>query len=139
MSLLDTRVSFAEERWSAEHQPAIVSRSLQVHVGFHPLYMALLLSDWFGYVLSSWYIELGIGGHIARVRDLDVTDPGLRFSVGTGLDIPVTDPDNGVSLWLNMVYRYNGIDVDTSKDAEINLHHHAGWLGVALRFNGLLF
>lgn len=138
MSLLDTRVSYGEERWSAADNAGIVSRSLQVHTAFHPLYMALLLSNWLGYVLSSWHLELGLGGHLSHARDLSVTDPGFRFSVGSGLDVPITDPDRGVSVWLNALYRYNWIDFDTSRDTEINLHHHAGWLGLSLRFNGLL-
>lgn len=141
MHLLDTRLSYAEDRWSAREGAAgdFVARSVNIHGAFHPLYLALLLSDWFGYVLASFYVEAGLGAQIARETNLEVNDLGLRFSLGTGFDVPLSDPDRGWSIWLNALYRYTWADFDYDSGGETNLYHHAGWLGVSLRFNGLLF
>jgi hypothetical protein len=141
MSLLDTRLAYSEDRFTGRDESATgeyVLRSLGVTTGFHPLYMALLLSDWFGYVLGSWYLEVGLAAQHAAVNGADA-DFGVRWSVGTGVDIPLSDPDVGWSLWLNAVYRYVWSDVDFQGGGEVDLYHHAGWAGLSVRFNGLLF
>lgn len=140
MHLLDTRIAYAEDRLSPRDENAsgeFVLRTVGITTGFHPLYMALLLSDWFGYVIASWYIEVGLAGQHGVV-DGD-QDLGLRWSIGSGLDIPVTDPDAGWSIWLNGVYRYVWSDFDFDAGGEENLYHHEGWAGLSVRFNGLLF
>lgn len=141
MHLLDTRLSYSEDYFGAgEGQSgAFTQRSVSVHGAFHPLYMALLLSKFWGYVLAAWYIEAGIGGHYTRESSIDEDDFGLRLSLGSGLDIPLTDPDRGWSLWVNTLYRFTWTDFDFDGGGEINLHHHGLWLGLSLRFNGLLF
>lgn len=143
MHLLDTRISYAEDRWggNTSELPSIVVRSVSIHGAFHPLYMALLYSDWLGYLIASWYVEAGIGGQYATSTTNH--DFGLRLSLGSGFDVPITDPDRGWSIWLNALYRYTWNDFDALPsvfgDRDVKLHHHAGWLGVSLRFNGLLF
>jgi hypothetical protein len=141
MHLLDTRLSYAEDRFAPRDGAEggeFVMRSLGITTGFHPLYMALLLSDWFGYVLASWYVEAGIAAQYATTPD-GQADPGVRWSVGTGLDVPITDPDVGWSIWLNAVYRFVWSDFDFDAGGEVDLYHHAGWAGLSVRFNGLLF
>lgn len=140
MHLLDTRLAYSEDRFSPrDHDDGddFVVRSVGITTGFHPLYLALLLSDWFGYVLASWYVEAGIGGQHGTGRG--ESDFGLRWSVGTGLDIPVTDPDVGWSIWLNGLYRFVWSDFDLDSGGEVDLYHHVGWAGLSVRFNGLLF
>lgn len=142
MHLLDTRIAYEQDRFSPR-SPAVTGQFTVHSVGitgaFHPLYMALLLSDWFGYVIASWYIEAGLAGQYGRFNGGEEDDFGLRLSLGTGLDIPITDPDRGWSIWLNTLYRFTWSDFDLDSGGEVNLHHHAGWAGLSLRFNGLLF
>ena len=141
MHLLDTRLSFAEDRFRERDDGSgrFIQRSVIVHGAFHPIYIALLLSDWLGYTLAGWYIEAGVGVHHTVIPDGDRSDIGARFSLGTGVDTPLSDPDAGFSVWFNLVYRYNWTDFDFGDGNEVNLHHHAGWAGFSLRFNGLLF
>ncbi len=141
MHLLDTRLSYSEDYWSGRGSVSgdFVARAVSVHGAFHPLYLALLYSNWFGYLLASFYVEAGLGAQYARETNLDASDFGLRLSLGTGFDVPLTDPDRGWSIWLNAVYRYTWADFDFASAAETKLRHHGGWLGASLRFNGLLF
>lgn len=142
MHLLDTRLSYSEDYWSPRNDSAtgdFIARSVSLHSAFHPLYLALLYSDWLGYLLASIYVEGGIGAQYARLDGGIQDDFGLRLSLGAGFDVPLTDPDRGWSIWINALYRYTWADFDFDAGGEVNLYHHAGWLGLSLRFNGLLF
>jgi len=142
MHLLDTRLAFGEEhvspRGDADAQKLVV-RSVGLSSAFHPLFMALLFSDWLGYLVASWYLEAGIGGQYATLDGGAQDDWGFRFHVGSGVDVPLTDPDRGWSFWLNSLYRFTWADFDFDSGAELNLHHHGFFAGLSLRFNGLLF
>lgn len=141
MHLLDTRIAYVEDRFypRTTAQPGrFTSRSIGVWTALHPLYLALLFSDWFGYLLASLYLELGVAGQYAT-HSSGEGDFGLRWSVGGGFDVPLTDPDRGWSIWANALYRYTWADYDFDAGGEIDLYHHAGWAGLSLRFNGLLF
>lgn len=67
------------------------------------------------------------------------SDVGLRLHVGSGFDVPLSDPDAGWSIWINALYRFTWSDFDVAEDREVNLHHHSLFAGLSLRFNGLLF
>lgn len=142
MHLLDTRLAYGEERFSRRDGDAggdFVARAVDLTTAFHPLYLALLLSNWGGYVLASFYVEAGIGGQHVTFDAGELRDFGLRLHLGTGIDAPITDPDRGVSLWLSIAYRFTWADFDVTNDEEVDLRRHAGFAGLALRFNGLLF
>lgn len=142
MHLLDTRLAFREERLSPRDGvggEAFVVRAVDVSTGFHPLYLALLLSDWLGYVAASLYVEAGLGAQFAAGQGGAESDAGFRWHVGGGLDLPVTDPDRGWSVWLNGLYRFTWSDFDFDAGGELDLYHHSAFAGLSLRFNGLLF
>ncbi len=141
MHLLDTRIAYGEERYTRrDGDPGgdFVVRSVDLTTAFHPLYLALLYSSRWGYLVASWYVEAGLGGHYSTFGS-DLNDLGLRLHLGSGFDVPLTDPDRGWSLWLNFVYRFTWSDFDTSAMDEVNLHHHSFFSGISARFNGLLF
>lgn len=141
MHLLDTRLAFREEHYSPRSGSGggtLVVRAVDVSTAFHPLYMALLFSDRIGYLIASWYIEAGVGGQYATLPNVG-DDWGFRFHIGSGLDVPITDPDRGWSIWLNTLYRFTWADFDFDAGGEFNLYHHALFAGLSLRFNGLLF
>lgn len=124
MHLADTRLSYRRDLLDGAD-----SDTLHLGFGLHPLYVALLGSDWLSYVVASFYVELGMG--------LTLLDgPNLSWSAGTGLDIPLWDADTGMAPWLNLLYRYewttaalDGADID----------RHTGFVGLAWRINGLIF
>ena len=141
MHLLDTRLAFRHEEFQTPGLDKLSVNALEISGAFHPLYLALLFSDWWGYVLAGWYVELQAGVHYTSVKWLDnkENDFGFAYGIGTGLDVPLTDPDRGWSIWLNALYRYRRQDFDFDSGGEIELHGHTGFLGLAFRANGLLF
>ena len=124
MHLGDTRLSFRHDRF----EPDAFN---QAHVGFglHPLYVVLLGSDWISYVVASFYIEVGGGVGFAD-------GPHPLWTLGTGLDVPLFDPDAGMAPWLNVLYRY---EWTTATMGGQDLDRHTGFLGLAWRVNGLLW
>ena len=135
MSLLDTRLAYRFSTFDVDGD-ALVQHAAEITSAFHPLYMAYLWSDWFGYVLGGWYLEGGLGVHTATLNN--ESDLGIMYSLGTGLDIPITDPDVGWSIWIDLGYRFRFEDFD-APTGEIELDGHHGFVGLGLRFNRLLF
>jgi hypothetical protein len=136
----DTRLAYRYDRTTPDGFDRLETHELGVQLGLHPLYLLLLGSDWFSYVVSSLYLELGLGGHlgVATRPEETETDLGFVWSVGAGIDIPLSDPDVGWAPWVNVLYRYRGADFDAS-GGEVELGAHAIFIGLGIRRNGLLF
>ncbi len=136
----DTRLAYRYDRSVPEGYERIETHEIGVWGAIHPLYLLILGSDWISYVASSIYLELGLGGHFAigTLPESNETDLGFTWSVGAGLDIPLSDPDNGWAPWLNLLYRYRGADFDGGL-GEVELGAHAVFVGLGIRRNGLLF
>lgn len=140
MHLGDTRLAYEMQTFSGA-QDEIVLHNIGVGFGFHPLYLALLWSDFWGYLVASFYVETSIALQYGTrtVAAASEDDFGARWSVGAGFDVPLSDPDRGWSVWLNFLYRFVWSDFDLDDGSEIDLFHHAGFGGLSVRFNGLLF
>ncbi|MGM0556309.1 MAG: hypothetical protein ACQEVA_08005 [Myxococcota bacterium] len=147
MLLGDTRLSYRFDSLRPEDQdlPAKLERhAVGVHVAFHPLYLALLGSDWLGYTIASLYFEIGGGAHYGildarQTRGEYERDFGLFASLGAGIDFPLWDPDVGFAPWLNAVYRFQYSDFDRPDDDSLVLRRHEFFVGLGWRINGLLF
>lgn len=137
----DTRVAYRYDRFQPDGVSRLETHEVGVQGAIHPLYLVLLGSDWISYVISSLYLELGVGGHygVADLTESTEQDFGFVWSVGAGLDIPLSDPDIGWAPWLNVLYRYRGADFDSPTLGEVGLGAHAIFVGLAIRKNGLLF
>ncbi len=136
MHLLDTRLAFGLETFSGDADADVDFYSLNISGAFHPFYLALLFENWFGWVIASLYFEAGLGAHYGISEGQK--DFGFAYSFGAGMDFPLWNPNHGWSIWVNGLYRYRRMDFDFSNQ-EIELHNHAGILGVSVRWNGLLF
>lgn len=141
MLLADTRLSYRYDRLDGPASLMLEQHRLMVHGGIHPLYFFILGSDWLAYVISSPYLELGIGAQygVLTTEEETLTDPGFVWSVGAGFDVPLSDPDVGYAPWLNVVYRYSGAGFDVSDGMDLNTNQHTVFLGLGWRVNGLLF
>ena len=114
---------------------------LGLALGLHPFYILLLGSDWVSYVASSFYLELGLGAQyvaLSRVGGEAEGDLGVTWSLGSGIDIPLGDPDVGWAPWVNVLYRYHRGDLDLDNGGEVDLYLHTLFVGLSLRINGLL-
>ncbi len=136
MHLLDTRLAVGLEIFSIEDQADIELYNVNVAGAFHPFYIALVFENWFAWVLASIYLEVGIGAHYATQET--ESDFGFSYTFGAGLDIPLWNPNHGWSIWINGLYRYRRMDFDLPTQ-EIDLHNHTGYVGLSVRWNGLLF
>lgn len=139
----DLRLSYSYDRFSthdAAAGPDFNTHSGSLHLAIHPLYLALLWSDWWGYAIGSFYVEAGLGGH-ANVFETAGTpaDPGFHWSVGAGIDLPLADPDRGHAPWLHLLYRFRRRGVDTPGGERVPMKLHSGFVGLGWRFNGMLF
>ncbi len=124
MHLGDTRISY-------RHDELNLGATDEVHVGFglHPLYVVLLGSDWFSYVIASFYLELGAGVAINE-------GPHPAWTLGAGLDIPLSDPDLGMAPWINVLYRY---EWTTAQIKSADIDRNTVFVGLAWRVSGLLW
>jgi hypothetical protein len=124
MHLGDTRLSY-------RHDELDLGSTDQIHLGFglHPLYVVLLGSDWLSYVIASLYLELGAGVNI-------VEGAYPAWTLGAGMDIPLSDPDLGMAPWINLVYRYEWT-IAQIQTADID--RHTFFVGLAWRVSGLLW
>ena len=124
MHLGDTRLSY-------RHDELELGSSDQIHLGFglHPLYVVLLGSDWLSYVIASFYVELGAGVNISD-------GPHPAWTLGTGMDIPLSDPDLGMAPWINVLYRY---EWTTAQIKSADIDRHTVFVGLAWRVSGLLW
>ncbi len=142
MLLADTRISYRYDRLSPDDDSLrLEHHRLMVHGAIHPFYFFLLGSDWFAYVISSPYLELGVGGQygLLDVADEPEDDLELILSIGAGLDIPLSDPDRGFAPWLNVLYRYSASGFDRPDGSELDTDQHSFIIGLGWRVNGLLF
>jgi hypothetical protein len=124
MHLGDTRLSY-------RHDELDLGSTDQIHLGFglHPLYVVLLGSDWLSYVIASLYLELGAGVNI-------VEGAYPAWTLGAGMDIPLSDPDLGMAPWINLVYRY---EWTTAQIQTADIDRHTFFVGLAWRVSGLLW
>lgn len=103
-----------------------------VHGLVHPLFASLLGSKWFGYVVGSLAFEIGVGATLEASEAAPVRFGGA-WSLGVGLDIPITDPDRGRAAWLLFNYRH------VRPFARPRAARHALFAGIGWRMNGSLF
>lgn len=147
MLLGDARISYRFDSLQAERTalPDDLERhAIGAHVAIHPLYLALLGSDWLGYTIASLYFEIGGGTQFGILDTRETTgeyqrDWGLFATLGGGLDMPLADPDVGHAPWLNVVYRFEYSDFDRAGADDLLLRRHEIFVGVGWRINGLLF
>lgn len=139
MYLLDTRLAWRFDSFAIEE--GLRQHSLGVSSGLHPLYLLMLKNDWLGYAIASFYIDLGAGIKLSTLETEAGTsrDPGLYWHWGLGVDVPLTSPDAGKSLWLNFLYRNMREDFDRSDNASIDLNRHMAIVGLSWRMNWLPF
>lgn len=114
-------------------------------VAFHPLFLTNLGGNRFFYTLASIYLEVGASlNHVSMAipaQNIEESDLGYGVILGTGFDVPITDPDASGALWLGTAYRWQGSLVDLgpfARDDEL-MSEHLFWLRAAYRHNGLVF
>lgn len=137
MHLLDTRISMHSETFNISNTNSPIHiYGANISTGFHPLYLALLFENWLGWVLASIYLEGSLGLNYSQMHEHQ--DFGFAYSIGAGIDLPLWNPNDIWSIWVNGLYRYRRLDFDTP-DREFELHNHAAFIGLGIRWNGLLF
>lgn len=142
MLLADTRLSYRYDRLAGSSSAGVLEHHrVMLHGALHPFYFFLLGSDWLAYVISSPYVEVGIGGQYALLDFEARSETDLEFiwSIGGGLDIPLSDPDRGAAPWLNLLYRYSASGFDLPDGGELDTDQHSFIIGLGWRTNGLLF
>lgn len=141
MWLGDMRLSYRFDNLAQGDDDTITLNSLGFAFAFHPLYLLTLGSDWISYVVSSTYVEGGLGGQLGvrRAAGTRELDPGFYWHWGAGFDLPLWDPDVGHALWLNVLYRNHRADFDTGAGESLPLATHTIFLGLCWRFNEAIF
>lgn len=136
--LTDNRVSYRFLSLPSEPESANI-HSLHATFGLHPFYLAILSEGLISHFLASLHLELGAGAQLGLFQqDGDSrTAFGLAGSLGSGFDLPLTDPNRGQGLWINTLYRRTWTTLSTAGEVDsASLHDHAFFVGLAWRKNG---
>lgn len=140
--------SAARQRQDAMGQltasPLIQNHSVGGYLGIHPGYLLLLGNSRLAYALASLHAEIGGGLEYTIVDPSEAQggDPrgqlGPFFSIGVGLNIPITSPDVGYAPWIHLLYRWHVSDfIGDTEPFDVNMHILQ--IGLGWRINGLLF
>jgi|GEM_PF-3266141 len=124
--------------------PLIQNHSVGGYLGIHPGYLLLLGNSRIAYALASLHAEIGVGAEYTIVDPAEAKGGDSRgqfgpfFSIGVGLNIPITSPDVGYAPWIHLLYRWHVSDfVGETEDFDVNMHILQ--IGLGWRINGLLF
>ena len=151
LSLGDLRLSYRLDRLRAKDDAGstasaigtLQTHGVRAHLAIHPLYLMMFWSDGFGYLASSFFIEVGLGVDVHTYEgstDDRVRNPRFGWSVGAGFDVPLMDPDRGSAPWLNVVYRFSRRSVNPGSIGPTQaLKTHTLFAGLGWRFNGVIF
>lgn len=140
--------STASERRDAMGQltasPLIQNHSVGGYLGIHPGYLLLLGNSRLAYALASLHAEIGVGAEYTMVDPSEAQggdtqgELGPFFSIGVGLNIPITNADVGYAPWLHLLYRWQISDfIGETEPFDVNMHILQ--VGLGWRINGLLF
>ena len=69
----------------------------------HPFFFFMLTGEGLWQSLAAVYVRLGLGGGVEQRAAADA-HALMLWDWGVGFDLPVTDPDDGRSLWLGLEY-----------------------------------
>lgn len=112
--------------------------SLEVEARLHPLFLWTLRNTRLGFGVSGFYVSTGLGMEVTSWRDAG-TEVDVSWHVGTGLDVPLTDPQEGASLWLGMGYRMKFLAVDGPQGHPLDLDAHTIVITLGYRDNDIGF
>ncbi len=116
---------------------ALRRHGLTAAVQFHPLFLRLLTNNYFWFVLTAWYVEAGAGADITILRG--DTEAAGTLLVGSGIELPLDDPDDEGAFWLGVGWRWRFVLMDVSLGGHDDLHAHAFNLWLAYRWNNTSF
>jgi hypothetical protein len=92
----------------------VVRHSLTLTLGLHPLFLISLQNKRWHYILGSLHLDIGTSLEVTSiVRDASRRtrgDPAWHW--GGGVDFPVTDPNEGRSLWIGLRVRQIRLSTD---------------------------
>lgn len=135
--LTDNRISYRYRQ--LDHQVGTAIHGIHGTFGIHPFYLTLLSGSLVGHFLASLHLELGLGAHLGQhlLNQSPRHRPGFAWSLGSGFDLPITDPNRSYGLWLNVNYRRTWTTLTAQTQGELlPLHDHGFHIGLGWRING---
>lgn len=110
---------------------------------FHPMFLSLFNNDWLWYTLTAWYVGVGAGiEHTtleSRAADLDRSDTAFSMHVGSGIELPLGDPNGWGAVWLGAAWRWKFVFMDPLLEGRDNLNAHHFLVTLTLRHNNTSF
>lgn len=111
---------------------------LGIDFRLRPFFMDYLQNTFFSDLRSSIYLSLGAGADFASYET--TSEAAFAFSLGTGLDIPLSNPRKHDPSWaLSLDYRFRFAGFDEMPEGFGNGNEHLVLLTLGIRFNGLSF
>lgn len=146
MQIVDLQLEYHHDRLDtrADDAPVTVRRhSVSQSTNLHPLFLRMLGNNRLWYILGSWYLQVGLSLELTALESpllgIDRDDKALGIHVGTGLDFPLDDPNDGGAFWLGVLWRYAFIGMNPRIGAHEDLDTHFVLLAVSYRSNDLSF
>jgi hypothetical protein len=113
LSLADVQISFVGSRYRAELEQGsfdVTRFSVGGEIHLHPLFLFTIRNTRVWYWLAGIYGSVGMDLDITQFED-EGTELDFGWHIGAGMDVPLTDPDAGSSLWLGLAYRLKFLEI----------------------------
>jgi len=112
--------------------------SLGLELRLHPLFIRNLQGDFGSRALAGIHLAVQGAAEVLSVRgpEVDRTDVSFAFGFGLGVDLPLTDPDDGpYSLWLDLGWRFRVVGFPHAPRGLGDMDEQLFLLSLGLRFH----
>jgi len=113
-----------------------ISTGAEVHL--HPFFLMTLRNTLIWNWLAGIYASVGADLDLTQIGE-GAIEPDFGWHTGVGMDIPLTPPEVGSSLWLGLAYRIKFLEVLGPGDEETNFNEHTIVLTIGYRDNDINF
>lgn len=147
LSVIDVQLgyNFAQHGLTVEGSDVQIRRhSLSTSFNLHPLFLRILHNNWLWYSLAGWYLQSGLGVEFTGTKSdglgLDDNDTAFELHIGSGIDIPLQDPNKGGgAFFIGFNWRWKFIFMEPGFAEHDDLDVHYLLFTVSYRINNISF
>ena len=142
MQIFDAALEYTNEGYkpttSHGQNTTIQRHSVTLLANGHPLFLRIWGNNRLWYTLAGWYIQTGLGAEWTRVGD-DSYKSSAAVHLGTGIETPLDDPNNGGGFWLGVNWRWKFVFMRPELDGHHDLDAHLFLLTLTYKWNNISF
>lgn len=142
MQVIDTALEYTNEGYnpttSSGQKSTVQRHSLTLLANAHPLFLRIWGNDRFWYTVAGWYLQGGLGAEWTRIGD-DSFKAAMACHLGTGIETPLDDPNNGGGFWLGFNWRWKFIFMNPKLEGHRDLDTQLFLLTLTYKWNNISF